>query len=72
MSVGLSVCRSGDFVKKLPLEYQIVTKTYQKLTFLPTYATVLTVRTVVTVVTVVTKKLFFLPNILFHQKVFNY
>ena len=31
-SVGLSV----DFVKKLPLEYQMVTKTYLKPTYLPT------------------------------------
>ena len=35
-SVRRSVGRSGDFVKKLPLEYQIVTKTYLKPTYLPT------------------------------------
>ena len=56
-SVGLSVCRGvgrlGDFVKKLPLEYQMATKTYLKPTYLPTYATVVTVVTVVTIVTVV-------------------
>ena len=51
--VGLSVCLSRDFVKKLPLEYQIVTKTYLKPTYLPTYATVVTVVPVVTVMTVV-------------------
>ena len=40
-------------MKKLTLEYQIVTKTYLKPTYLPTYATVVTIVTVVTVVTVV-------------------
>ena len=52
----------------------MVTKTYLKPTYLPTYATVLTVVTVVTavkvmtVVTVETKKNFFSPNNVFHQK----
>ena len=41
-------------MNKLPLEYQIVTKTYLKLTYLPTYAKVVTIVTVVTVMTVVT------------------
>ena len=41
-------------MKKLPLEYQIVTKTYLKPNYLPTYATLVTVVTFVTVVTVVT------------------
>ena len=41
-------------MKKLPLDYQRVTKTYLKPTYLPTYATVVTVVTVVIVVTVVT------------------
>ena len=41
-------------MKKLPLEYQRVTKTYLKHTYLPTYATVGTVVTEVTVVKVVT------------------
>ena len=35
----------------MTLEYQMVTKTYLKPTYLPTYATVVTVGTVVTVVT---------------------
>ena len=47
-------------MKKLPLKYQIVTKTYLK----PTYETVVTVVKLVTVGIVVTKKLFF------HQKPF--
>ena len=42
-------------MKKLPLEYQMVTKTYLKSTYLPTYATAVTVVTVVTVVRIVTK-----------------
>ena len=33
-------------MKKLPLEYQMLTKTYLKHTHLPTYATVVTVVTV--------------------------
>ena len=45
-------------MKKGPLEYQIVTKTYQKPTYLPTYATEVTVVIVVSVLTVVMKKLF--------------
>ena len=64
-------------MKKLPLEYQLVTKTSLKPTYLHTYATVVTVvtfvtvvtvvkvMTVVTVVTVVTKKLFFLTKKVF-------
>ena len=40
-------------MKKLPLVYQVVTKTYLKPTYLPTYATVVTVVLVVTAVTVV-------------------
>ena len=36
----------------LPLEYQMLTKTYLKPTYLPTYVTVVTVVTEVTVVTV--------------------
>ena len=38
----------------LPLEYHIVTKTYLKPNYLPTYATVVTVVKFVEVVTVVT------------------
>ena len=36
-------------MKKLSLEYQILTKTYLKPTYLPTYATLVTEVTVVTV-----------------------
>ena len=68
-------------MKKLPKEYQIVTKTYVKCTYLPTFAkvvtvvifdTVVTLVTVVTVFTVLTKRLFS-PKTLpaknfFHQK----
>ena len=56
LEVYLPISPSGE---KLPSEYQMVTKTYLKPTYLPTYATVVTVVTVVTlvrVVTVVTKK----------------
>ena len=52
-SVGLLVGLSGDFVKKLPLKYQMVTKTYLKPIYLPTYVTVVTVVTIVTLVIVV-------------------
>ena len=41
-------------LKKLPSEYQMVTLTYIKPTYLPTYVTVVTEVTVVTVMTVVT------------------
>ena len=72
-----------DFVKKLPFECQMVTKTYLKPIYLPTYATVMTVMTVETVVTVVkvvtvvtvvtlvtvgTRKLF-PPKNCFHQNI---
>ena len=53
LSVGWSVGRSERFVKKLSLEYQMVTETYLKPTYLPNYVTVVTVVTAVTVVTVV-------------------
>ena len=64
-------------MNNLPFEYQIVTKTYLKPTYLPTYATVMTVVTfvtVVTVVTVVTKKVlnqhFFSLKSFFSRKFF--
>ena len=46
--------------------YKIVTKTYLKLTYLPTYVTLVTV---VTVVTVVAKQLFS-PNKISQKKIF--
>ena len=61
-------------MKKIPLEYQIVSKTYIKPTYLHTNATVVTVvtfLTVVIVVTEVTPKPFFLsPKHFFNHKNF--
>ena len=58
-------------MKKLPLEYQMVTETYLKPMYLPTYETEVTVLRVtgVKIVTLVTKKLFS-PNTFFHLKNF--
>ena len=54
LSVCLFFCLLGYFVKILPIKYQMVTKSYLKPIYLPTYATVVTVVTVVTLVKVVT------------------
>ena len=73
------VCPSAGWLgivlcEQLPLEYQIVNKTFLRPTYLPNYVkvetvvTVVTVITVLTVVTVVTKQLFFTPKKLFSPK----
>ena len=57
-------------MKKLTLEYHILTKTYLKPTYLPTYATVVAVVTVVTVVSVVTVMTEVKRKKITHQKPF--